>query len=260
MTDEYFKGQNVIELDLDTTIYKYIPLKYLKLMIENKTLFLSKVSSWEDVYENWFLKEKIQISNGQIGAADNLIPGVYGQCWTKEEESDAMWRIYSLINNPKDGSMKYLEDVAVRIKSTARKIFDAIYRDDKDMASTYIGSVWYLSEEDFREMQDSLSPLSPLSLSEVFATSYFFKRKPFEHEKEVRPIVILPPDHENFGKDGISYDINPDDLIEELVADPRLTENEYNYVKDSLLKLAVNNGKIRQSKLYHLEPHMIQLS
>lgn len=257
--DEYFKGQNVVELDLDTVVYKYIPLKYLRLMIQNRTLFMGKVGDWEDVYENWFLKETIELESGEIGTATNLIPGVYGQSWTKEEESDAMWRIYSKIENPKDGSKGYLEEVAIRIKTTARKIYDVIYTEDADMATTYIGSVWYLTDEVFREMQDSLSPLSPLDLNQVFAMSYFFKRKPFEHEKEVRHIVILPSDDKNFGTDGLSYSIEPDNFIEEMVADPRLSLEEYNYVRGSLIAMGVWADRIRQSKLYYIEPHTIKL-
>lgn len=259
MIDEYFKKQNVIDLNLDTDVYKYIPLKFLRLMIENNTLFLGKVSKWEDVYENWFLKETLELSNGEFGIATNLIPGVYGQSWTMEEESDAMWRIYSRIDNPKDGTISYLENVAVRIKTTARKIYDAIYTQDANMATTYIGSVKYLTVEEFRKLQDSLSPLSPLDLNQVFSESYFFKRKPFEHEKEVRPIVILPSDDPSFDVEGLSYPIDSEAFIEEIVADPRLTVDEYNYVREQLLEIGIGHNKIRQSLLYHIEPHTIKL-
>ena len=35
MIDENLKAGNVINMYLDTPIYKYIPFKYLKLMIQN---------------------------------------------------------------------------------------------------------------------------------------------------------------------------------------------------------------------------------
>ena len=60
MIDENLKAGNVINMYLDTPIYKYIPFKYLKLMIQNSSLYFGSVSSWEDVYENWFLKEYLQ--------------------------------------------------------------------------------------------------------------------------------------------------------------------------------------------------------
>lgn len=43
MIDENLKAGNVINLDLDTPIYKYIPFKYLKLMILNSSLFLEEL-------------------------------------------------------------------------------------------------------------------------------------------------------------------------------------------------------------------------
>lgn len=257
MIDENLKADNVINLDLDTPIYKYIPFKYLKLMILNSSLFLGRVSSWEDVYENWFLKEKMVLPLGEKGSAMELIPGVFGQSWTLQEESDAMWRIYSKVDKKQPDD--YLDDTAVRIKTTGRKLFDVIYTDDKDYNTSYIGTVSYLSQDDFLKMQNSLSPLNPMDLSEVFVKSYFFKRTPFEHEREVRPILIYPPKHENFGKDGVSFDIDFDNLIDEMVTDPRLTPDEYRTVRGQLIGLGAKSNKVRNSELYNIPPHTIHL-
>lgn len=256
MIDENLKAANVICLDLDAPIYKYIPFKYLKLMIQNSNLYFGKVSSWEDVYENWFLKEQMVLPTGEKGSAKVLIPGVFGQSWTLQEESDAMWRIYSKLDRTLHD---YLDDTAVRIKTTARKLYNVIYANDEDFYTSYIGAVKYLSQNDFLKMQDSLSPLNPLDLSEVFVKSYFFKRAPFEHEKEVRPILIYSPKHENFGKDGVSFDIDFDNLIDEMVTDPRLTPDEYRTVRGQLIGLGAKSDKVRNSELYNIPPHIIHL-
>lgn len=256
MIDEKLKAGNVINLDLDTPIYKYIPFKYLKLMIQNSNLYFGKVSSWEDVYENWFLKEQMVLPTGEKGDAMDLIPGVFGQSWTLQEESDAMWRIYSKLDRTQHD---YLDDTAVRIKTTARKLYNVIYANDEDFYTSYIGAVKYLSQDDFLKMQDSLSPLNPLDLSEVFVKSYFFKRAPFEHEKEVRPILIYSPKHENFGKDGVSFDIDFDNLIDEMVTDPRLIPDEYRTVRGQLIGLGAKSDKVRNSELYNIPPHIIHL-
>lgn len=256
MIDENLKAANVISLDLDAPIYKYIPFKYLKLMIQNSNLYFGKVSSWEDVYENWFLKEQMVLPTGEKGSAKELIPGVFGQSWTLQEESDAMWRIYSKLDRTQHD---YLDDTAVRIKTTARKLYNVIYANDEDFNSSYIGAVTYLSQDDFLNMQNSLSPLNPLDLSEVFVKSYFFKRIPFEHEREVRPILIYPPKHENFGKDGVSFDIDFDNLIDEMVTDPRLILEEYRVVRGQLIGLGAKSNKVRSSELYNIPPHTIHL-
>lgn len=256
MIDEKLKAGNVINLDLDTPIYKYIHFKYLKLMIQNSNLYFGKVSSWEDVYENWFLKEQMVLPTGEKGSAKELIPGVFGQSWTLQEESDAMWRIYSKLDRTQHD---YLDDTAVRIKTTARKIYNVIYANDEDFYTSYIGAVKYLSQGDFLNMQDSLSPLNPLDLSEVFVKSYFLKRTPFEHEREVRPILIYSPKHENFGKDGVSFDIDFDNLIDEMVTDPRLTPDEYRTVRGQLIGLGAKSDKVRNSELYNIPSHIIHL-
>lgn len=225
-------------------------------MIQNSNLYFGKVSSWEDVYENWFLKEQMVLPTGEKGSAKELIPGVFGQSWTLQEESDAMWRIYSKLDRTLHD---YLDDTAVRIKTTARKLYNVIYANDEDFYTSYIGAVKYLSQNDFLKMQDSLSPLNPLDLSEVFVKSYFFKRTPFEHEREVRPILIYSPKHENFGRDGVSFDIDFDNLIDEMVTDPRLTPDEYRTVRGQLIGLGAKSDKVRNSELYNIPPHIIHL-
>lgn len=264
MIDEFYKSQNVLYgLELETAVYKYMPLKYVKAMVQNRTLRIDRVSRWEDTYENWFLKEKIQLENGQIGTAENLIPGVFGQCWSRKEESDAMWRIYSTVTKSHEDEQKsfeYLQNSAVRIKTTAKKIFDTIYLEDQDMASVYIGSVNYLSQDDFDNFVDSLTLLSPLLLNEVFRNSYFFKRDSFAHEEEIRPIIIIPNvGDDRFGKEYLNYSIDPDSFVEELVADPRLSEEEYQYVLDQLQEAGARPDCISQSKLYKFKQITIQL-
>ena len=256
MLEENLKAGNVINLDLDAPIYKYISFRHLRQMIQNSSLYFKRVSSWEDVYENWFLKEQLVLPSGEKGIATNLIPGVFGQSWTLQEESDALWRIYSKVDKEQPD---YLDDTAVRIKTTGRKLFDVICTDEKDYNTSYIGAVSYLPQDDFLKMQNSLSPLNPMDLSEVFVKSYFLKRTPFEHEREVRPILIYPPKHENFGNDGVSFDIDFENLIDEMVTDPRLTPDGYRTVRGQLIGLGAKSNKVRNSELYNIPPHTIHL-
>ena len=259
--DEFFKSQNVLnELDLDTPVYKYMPLQYVKFLIQEQKLRLFPASNWEDTYENWFLKENFQLTSGLIVNAEDLIPGVFGQCWSKKEESDAMWRIYSNVKNNGDEGFEYLQNSAVRIKTTAKKIFDAIYKDDKDMASVYIGCVNYLNQDGFDEQIDSLSPLFMRNINEVVTKSYFIKRDSFAHEEEIRPIIIVPNTGDNrFGNDFLDYSIDPNDFVEELVAEPRLKEDQYNYVREQLLNAGAREESISQSNLYQFKKTTIQL-
>lgn len=53
---DFFKKQRMNGLDEQLYVYKYIKLKYLIPLIENKKLRIDKVSEWDDPYENFFLK------------------------------------------------------------------------------------------------------------------------------------------------------------------------------------------------------------
>ena len=52
--------------------------------------------------------------SGGIGLGIGFKENLYGQCWTKTRESDAMWRIYSPNKN------------GVRIMTTPRKLLTAL--------------------------------------------------------------------------------------------------------------------------------------
>lgn len=117
MCNKYYKLRNMRDsLNKEDHIYKYIPLKYVLMMVGNKQLLMNKVNSWEDPYENFFYKEDFKMPDGRQVSALDLTNGIFGQSWTLLEESDAMWRIYS---QNKD---------AIKIKTTAEKLFNIIIR------------------------------------------------------------------------------------------------------------------------------------
>lgn len=149
MIDEYFKQKKVLnDLDLDKPIYKYIPLKHVLTMLKSKKLYMGKVQKWEDTYENFFLKQDFRVE-GKMLRADHLANQLYGQSWTQLAESDAMWRIYS--------NVKKVNEVAVKVKTTSRKLFDAIYTDDACMATTSIGLVLYYYKNELTKWLTSLN-------------------------------------------------------------------------------------------------------
>ncbi len=246
MVNEYFKQQKVLNgLDLDKPIYKYISLKYVLDMFKTKKLFMGKVKSWEDTYENFFLKQDFRV-DGTMLRADHLADQIYGQSWTLLNESDAMWRIYS--------NIKKTNEVAIKVKTTSRKLFDAIYTNDTCKATTSIGLVKYCYKNEMTKWLKGLNLESASDFGEHVVTSMYMKRKPFAHELEVRPIVFL--DHDA-GK-GLLYDINPSILFDEFVIDPRLEKENATKVMTKLLKAVRDPRKVKQSLLYTFTPNVIQ--
>lgn len=235
-------------------IYKIIDIKNLKYVLREKNLFFDRVSdSWEDPYENFFLKEHFVDQDGLNIGAENNIPGVYGQSWTIINESDALLRIYS--EDDKDAEQNHLRNYhGIRIETTARKLLDTIYVDDASMACTWIGKVEY---SDIEEINQQLISEKVLDFGKSLGESFFKKRKEFSHEEEFRVITMF--DSQTLmkypEKKRIAFQIsNLDDFIDSYVLDPRLEESNYNTLRDCLLSYGIDPDKISKSNLYHFDP------
>ena len=244
----HFKEQNVLNgLNLDTPIYKFIPYKYLQTLIQGE-LYIKKVSSWDDVYENFLFKESFELEDHTPICATNLTSGIFGQSWTLEDETDAMWRIYSDVKSEDIGNC------AVRVKTTARKLFDTIYTKDECMATTYIGKVAYKQPNEVDDWVKNLY-LTTGTLNRSLVDSLFIKRMAFSHENEVRIIINFASEAEKCKRDHITFPINIETFIDELLIDPRLVfKHEASSIKADILRYGINSSKIRISDLYVFRP------
>jgi len=242
--------KNLEELS-DIPLYKYFSLNNLSYMLNGKKLFVDNISkSWEDCYENFFLKSYFNLHNQPLGT-DNLIPSFFGQSWTTKTESDAMWRIYSSDKN------------GIRIKTNAKKLFDAIYINDKAMANTWFGKVKYdIMQNFYQELNNEIQQQEAYQVFQfTLPKTQFMKRKEFDHEDEFRLIVMM--DSEETVKYNqykrIAYNIDIDDFIEEYCLDPRLLDGEFETQKQKLITLGADSNKIIKSNLYYFKPFVFDL-
>jgi hypothetical protein len=247
---DYYKLQFLNGLALDTKIYKYIPIEYVESMFKSKKLIFGKVNDWDDVYENYFLKQDLRMSTGVSIDTSSVMERCYGQSWTLLEESDAMWRIYS---PHKD---------AVRVSTTAEKLIDVLYVDDSCSANTYIGSVIYRSRKDIEEelssMQQGGLTIEPsFSLEALIRDSLYTKRSEFEHEHEVRILRMDPTDVKPQKPFEVSF--NPQTLFDEIVIDPRTTDDQYQKSKILLINAGADESNIRKSQLYTMNRFKIYI-
>ena len=198
---EYYRKKKMNGLNGQDYVYKYIPLKYLILLVENKELRIDKVSKWEDPYENFFLKSNFYKyasfykKNIQVHT-DDIINRTYGQSWTMREESDAMWRIYS---NKGD-----IENIAIRVKIKIDNLFNIVYTSDECMATTSIGPVNYKTDDEITHWMQGLNNIDS-EFPNFAEQSLFIKRIPFAHEEEVR--IIISKDTQTPAEEFLSYDI-----------------------------------------------------
>lgn len=231
---------NIEDNEYDNYIYRIISYdRFLELFNTNKNT-LVKPKLWEDTFENFTLKSKLKFPDGDEIELDTH-ERLYGQCWTTSRASDAMWRIYSP------------DKKGIRIRTTIDKLLSSLDMANVDVAMTEscIGKVDYISEAKITEQaKKAFSDNGQMTFGSLFR-SLLVKRKAFEHENEIRLI------HLDWGyslpKDNIyNYDIDPHELISQVMIDPRISYEEFQKIKNEIKKSTGYQGDIKRSLLYRL--------
>jgi hypothetical protein len=230
---------NIHESKIDKPIYRIISLERLLELFVTKKNTLVKPKMWEDVFENFILKSSIRLRSGEI-AEYNYHDRMYGQCWTFQKASDAMWRIYS---SDKKG---------LRIQTTIRKLTESLGNAQPSLPDVRcrIGKVDYLSEKKLRQVADSTFDDSGIGVDELFR-SLLVKRKAFVHESEVRALYV-ELDENLLSRDLYRYEIDPHYLIDQIMIDPRKSSEEFLMIKKNIQKTTGFRGEIKRSLLYTL--------
>jgi hypothetical protein len=215
-------------------------------LITSNELVLVNPEMWDDPFENFFLKSNAIDEKGNTVDFSNLRKMWYGQCWTKNEDTDAMWRIYSPDKN------------RVRISTTARKLFDAIYNEKDKFASLkyFIGKVDYATKDELNEFmnKNSFWNIAIGGQNDGFAKLLCIKREAFEHENEIRILVNENDEEKNKELNGLyKIEIDKNNLIDDICLDPRLTEEEYHKMESEIKNLFYSAPQIFQSDLYKFD-------
>lgn len=234
----------------DYFINKYIPLRYLLVLLREKRLILKPVSSWEDPFENFFLKEQF-VMEGDLNksysvSVENLTKGLYGMSWSLQNETDSLWRIYSP------------DKLSVRIKTTVEKIVQTICSEDNKW-DVWVDKVHYKTEDEINIwLNGCKSTASMCQFANKMSESFFIKRKAFLAEREFRIIV-------NFYENKyplptyVCFDVNPALFLSEYAVDPRLSKYEFEAIKAALVGAGADENAIVQSKLYDFKPRKVEM-
>jgi len=238
---------NLTETEKDSPIYRIISIERLFELFNTKKNTLVNPVKWDDPFENFMMNATGELDGGElfsISFRDNF----YGQCWTKTRESDAMWRIYS---PDKKGA---------RIKTTPRKLLKSLYdvSDEYRDKSCFVGKVKYFTKPKLKLLLDNYGENWILDNTGIGqARTLLFKRNAFKHENEVR--IIFNSQGEYSTDDIHSYTIDPFDLIDEIVFDPRILYKEFKGFKKTLKQMGFKN-RILKSKLYHAPDFRFRLN
>jgi hypothetical protein len=243
------------ENDLNKGIYRVFSFERLEEIFQERKLTLVKPRMWDDPFENFILNSTGTLPDGrefQIGFRDHF----YGQCWSLTKESDAMWRIYSP------------NKCGVKVKTTIRKLFTPLFRAGGEHQkldgaiynlSSFVGKVKYAGTKTLEAMLKDEQRMSGKIFDQSGwgqASSFFFKRVAFRHEKEIRLIYNSHIDNQS---NVFKFDIDPVDIFDEIVFDPRMSDNLYQDQKSKVVSWGYNK-KIIQSGLYKIKSFTISLN
>lgn len=240
---------NIDDNEYNNYIYRIISYDRFLELFNTKKNTLVKPKLWEDTFENFTLKSKLQFPNDDEIELDTY-ERIYGQCWTTSRASDAMWRIYSP------------DKKGIRIRTTIDKLLSSLGMANVNVAMTKscIGKVDYISEAKITEQaKKAFNENGQMTFGSLFR-SLLVKRKAFEHENEIR-LIHLDWGHSFPKADIYSYEIDPHGLITQVMIDPRIRYNEFQKIKEEIQKNTGYKGDIKRSLLYRLpEPVTVEVS
>jgi hypothetical protein len=134
---------------------------------------------------------------------------------------------------------------AVRIRSTRRLLLEALGKSRGGQG--FVGTVRYLPEKPLMKFaRQALSP-GHLDMISNAARTLLVKRPAFRHEAEVRLLWYAAKD----SADGLfRYAVNPHELVDQIMIDPRLPTAEYYKAKMMIRNQTGYSGKILRSLIY----------
>ncbi|WP_072681221.1 DUF2971 domain-containing protein [Arcobacter sp. LA11] len=234
------KLENIIlPKDENARLWRYMDFTKFISMISSKNLFLARADTFEDIFEGSFPEKNLEIrertdkklfeyglpADSFTDTYKELRKWTYINCWhSNQHESAAMWELYTKTNE------------SIAIETSFKKLKEAL---PNNVTITYVKYIDYNKDV----------------ISENFMyTPYIYKRKSFEHEKEVRVITQDINEMLNLKeneKKGINISIqNINDLIDFIHICPKAPEWFIEIVKEISSTYGIDVKKVKKSNLY----------
>lgn len=249
---------NIINIDFDTPIYRYMKWDYLETFYKDPEhgWVLVNPSLWQDKFEHFIFKCN-KFYNPKFGGFINLdyvADQYYAQCWTLTEENSMQWQINkphsnnAEDNNPdQDGG-----EIWVKIRTTPRKLLEGMFYsannlvpDSFNSLTYFIGKVQYVDEDYIRNYRitNREEIMDPNGLLQVLFL--LMKRKPYRCENEIRLIMQVDSDFRKNNNSPLVKRHIDDwyELIDEIVIDPWATDAQVQKVTDFMQKLSCQEKK-----------------
>jgi hypothetical protein len=227
----------------DRHVYRIFSVSRLIELFTLRHNVLVKPHMWDDPFENFMIHCPFEFLGGQTYRSGHR-DAMYGQCWTWQHSSDAMWRIYSPKRN------------AVCIRSTPRRLCESLAktRGKRAYCEAYIGAVQYLTQARLIKFARESYYKSRSDAIRRMAETLLFKRRAFAHEREVRLIYMAAAGNARSLPDLHPYGIDPHELVDKIIIDPRATEAQARRLRSKIISETQFAGEITRSQLYATPP------
>ena len=205
-----------------TPIYQILPLEYAISILQNRVLRFNNVFKyWEDPYELFLFKQNIFIEGTPFHIND-YDKKLYGQCWSLNKDTDAMWRIYSKISRGQANDTVDSCEIGVRIKTTAERL-QKLPSIITGFNRGHIGPVKYINQTVIDRNLQSLQLKNTKEYWDACDKTLFEKREEFSHEQKFRFVFL----YTNGDPSYLEVQIKPQELIDEVTFDPRITKEDF---------------------------------
>lgn len=238
--------------DENVKIWRYVDFTKFLFFIDRKALFFTRVDQLEDKFEGTLSKymfnqeieekatgdEKARLKQQRERFAtyyESQRKRMAVNCWHMNEyESAAMWKLYIKSNE------------GIAIQSTYRKFVNSFH--DSDEYFLWVGMVNYI---------DYNKEIIP---RDNFFQPYIYKRKSFEHERELRAVIarmkkVMNPDGKivktldlsDIPQQGVNIPTKILDLIESIYVSPMCEKWFEDLIRSVLEKYDIKKTVIRSS-------------
>lgn len=176
-----------VGLDVETPVYRYLPLESFFHLFRNRTLWFQRISSWPDAFEGARFEFFKTIRTDDAHARCH-INSFLGSSWTLQTEN---WAVYSDDEDCQSAEAElkdsgsaamwesYCKNGGVRIKSTIGKI-ESLLDEHAEGYECYRGRIAYESSRHWKKSIKTQTLISKL----------FLKRVPFRYESEYRFVLV----------------------------------------------------------------------
>lgn len=227
-------------------LWRYLSFAKLAALFQSSQLHFTRVDKLDDHFEGVWPKIDFEYFDKLSGFdiptfTKQMHTAAAVSCWIEmPHESAAMWRLYA---PGKEG---------IAITTTFGKL-SAVVEEANALESIYVNGVGRVQYFDHLNegVTDLIGPQS--TLPNAF-TPFMLKNLSYEHEKEVRALIIARPDISEISEGGCDLPINLPNFVEEIVVSPFCQEWFYTTVLDvadrHVLKEKVKRSTLSPSVFY----------